>query len=130
MIELTHNGEAPARSVPPVKDDSFGILQLSRKFLPKHPTRNKIGRPKAGLWPLTNSSIKVLTAVPIQKFLLGDTNPLRDVDTDLHDDQGDAAEADGGLEGGHGLGVGQAVQTGLIHAQQQVPLLKTRAHRL
>ena len=106
-----------------MEDDSFGILQLSGKFLPKHPTRNKIGRPKAGLWPLTNSSIKVLTAVPFQKFVLVD-------DTDLHDDQGDAVEADGGLEGGHGLGVGQAVQTGLIHAQQQVPLLKTRAHRL
>ena len=44
----------------------------------------------------------------------------------LHDGEGDAAEADGRLEGGHGLGVGQPVQTGLIHPQQQVSLLKTR----
>ena len=51
-------------------------------------------------------------------------------DTDLHDDQGDAAEADGGLEGGHGLGVGQTVQTGLIHPQQQVSLLKTRGSQI
>lgn len=91
-LSPAHNGEAPARSVPPVKDDSFGILQLSGKFLPKHPTRNKIGRPKTGLWP-------------------------------LHDDQGHAAEADGGLEGGHGLGVGQTIQTGIVHPQQQVSLL-------
>ena len=46
--------------------------------------------------------------------------------THLHDDQGHAAEADGGLEGGHGLGVGQPIQTRLVHPQQQVSLLKTR----
>ena len=41
----------------------------------------------------------------------------------LHDDQHDAAEVDGGLEGGHGLGVRQAVQGALVHLEQQVALL-------
>ena len=42
----------------------------------------------------------------------------------LHDGEGDAAEADGRLEGGHGLGVGQPVQTRLVHLQQQISLLQ------
>ena len=45
-------------------------------------------------------------------------------DAHLHDGEGDAAEADGRLEGGHGLGVGQPVQARLVHLQQQVALLQ------
>ena len=41
----------------------------------------------------------------------------------LHDDEGDTAEVYGGLECGDGLGVGQPVQTGVVHLKQQVALL-------
>ena len=42
----------------------------------------------------------------------------------LHDGEADGAEVDGGLEGGHCLGVSQTVQTVLIHLEQQVTLLQ------
>ena len=42
----------------------------------------------------------------------------------LHDDQAHAAQADGGLESGHGLGVGQPVKTRLVHLQQQIAFLE------
>ena len=49
---LTDNGETPAGSVSAVEDDRLRVLELSRKFLPEHPTRDKIGRSEAGFWAL------------------------------------------------------------------------------
>ena len=43
----------------------------------------------------------------------------------LHDGEANAVEADGRLERGHSLWVGQPVQAGFIHLQQQVSFLKT-----
>ena len=41
----------------------------------------------------------------------------------LHDDQHYTAKVDGGLQGGHCLGVSQPIQTAFIHIQEQVTFL-------
>ena len=43
--------------------------------------------------------------------------------THLHCHEHHAVDVDGGLEGGHSLGVGQPVQRALVDADQQVALL-------
>ena len=46
----------------------------------------------------------------------------------LHDDKGHTVHVDGRLERGHGLGVSQPIQTGVIHLEQQVAFLQRLNH--
>ena len=47
----------------------------------------------------------------------------------VHDPQGDLGPGDGGLEGGHGLGVRQAAQGNVVHHQEEVAFLKCQMER-
>ena len=93
-----------------MKNDSLGVLELAGQFLPEHPAWYKIRCSKTCLRSL--ESIK-------SSISLHFTDSLH-----LHDGETDGAETDGGFQGGHCLGVGQSVQAGLVHLQQEVPLLK------
>ena len=105
IVFITNNREAPTGPVFPVENDCLRILQLAGKFLPEHPTWYKIRSSKTSFWTLKWIKFNI-------SFLFTSGHSAH-----LHDGQIDSAEADGGFQCGHSLGVSQTVKTGIVHLQ-------------